>query len=122
MPPWVQPEAGTFPGYLPILQLLLVPLTGQFKPQWPFTNGKYGNPQALTGTASGSAESSKLQLMNQCHVALIDENTWVTGHQAVYDWIKFMIADWTGVSNNSWRVHAPNDPAYNFTNGNILQQ
>ena len=87
-----------------------------------FTNNSYGAPEARSGTASATAQSSPLQRKNQCHILVIDDNTIVTGHQSVPYWVKLIIASWTGASNNSWNIHAPNDPSYPFTSGNILQQ
>lgn len=84
------------------------------------SNGSYGAPEALIGTASASAESSPMQRKNQCHICIIDANSWITGHQAAPYWVKHTIADWTGASPNSWAVYTPADPQFDFTSGNIL--
>jgi hypothetical protein len=87
-----------------------------------FTNGSFGNPQALQGTASGSAQSSPLQVMNQCHIAIINGSSWITGLKTRFGWIKYIINDWTGAENNEWHQYTPNDPTWDFTNGNTLHE
>ena len=84
------------------------------------TNDNEGNPQALRGRASGTLETSPLQNKNQCHILVLSANSWITGHQARYYWVKHIINDWSGVEPNDWFVFSPSNPNYDFTNGNIL--
>ncbi|HEY1044946.1 MAG TPA: hypothetical protein VGF79_00810 [Bacteroidia bacterium] len=84
------------------------------------TNANEGTPQALRGQASSTIETSPLQNKNQSHIWVIDPNTFVTGHQARFYWVKHVINDWTGVLPNDWAIYSPNNPNYNFTSGNQL--
>jgi hypothetical protein len=87
-----------------------------------FTNFKFGNPQALRGKAGATSQTSNLQVKNQCHIAVIDGNTWITGHKTVPYWVKHIISDWSGVDLNDWYVYTPNDPEFLFTTGNTLHE
>jgi hypothetical protein len=86
-----------------------------------FTNGLYGSPEALSGTASATAASSPLRLHYSNHICIIDADEFITGNEAYY-WTKFLINSWTGASNNSWYINAPFDASYNFTAGDKLTQ
>jgi hypothetical protein len=86
------------------------------------TNLLYGTPHALMGTANGSTASSKLQRKNQCHLLIVNENEFVCGHQSAFYWTKFVISDWTGVGMNRWGIFTPQDPLFDYTSGNILNE
>ena len=83
------------------------------------TNTIYGTPHNYSGTANGSIANNKLQRKNQCHLLIIDVNDFVCG-QLGYYWTRFTINDWTGANFNNWAVYTPNDPTFDFTNGNTL--
>jgi len=86
------------------------------------TNDSFGNPEALNGYASATIQSSPLQRKNNCHLLIIDANTFITGHQSKPYWVKHIINDWTGTLVNDWFIFTPNDPSFDYTTGNILVQ
>lgn len=85
------------------------------------TNTIYGATEKLTGKASASYASSPLQRKNQCHICIVNENEFITGQIKPY-WTKHIINAWDGSVNNDWGVFTPIDPAFDFTNGDILKQ
>lgn len=86
------------------------------------TNLIYGTPHSYQGTANESTASQKLQRKNQCHLLIISPTEFVCGHQSAFYWSKFTISDWDGVGMNNWAIFTPNDPTFDFTSGNTLNE
>lgn len=86
------------------------------------TNLIYGTPHSFQGTANETFASQKLQRKNQCHLLIISPTEFVCGHQSAYYWSKFTISDWDGVGVNRWAIFTPNDPTFDFTSGNTLNE
>lgn len=85
-----------------------------------YTNTLYDGTQYVRGTASASNQSSNLSRKHMCQVLVIANNDFVTGHHSRYYWVRHKINDWSGVNSNEWWIYTPNNPQYDFTNGNTL--